>query len=250
MTSKILTLLSVVLLLSACGGEAESKKTLTIFAASSLTDALEEMKTAYEKKYEDVEVRLNFGASSALATQLNEGATADVFASANLAQMEQVVLQDEPDLLAENELVLLVYRDSSIQTLEDLTGEGVSLVLASPEVPIRVYTDSLLAALNAAFGDDFQARVMKHVISEEANVRQAVLKIGLGEADAGFAYRTDVTADIQDEVRVIEIPAEYQVITQLYIGAVSESGRSFVEFALSEDGQAILKKWGFLPVYE
>lgn len=246
---KIKTFLILFLfVLAACGRSENQQQTVTIFAASSLTDSFEDLKTAFETKHENVEIKLNFGASSALAAQINEGAKADVFASANLEQLEKVELSGDPRLLAENRLVVVVYKDTPLQTAEELASEGVKLVVAAPEVPIRVYTDSLLDSLNTEYGQDFAVSVMENVVSEEDNVRQVVLKVSLGEADAAIVYATDITPDIAETVRLVEIPENVQITAQLYIGTTSDKGQDFVEFALSDEGQAILQKWGFMPI--
>lgn len=234
--------------LAACGRSENQQQTVTVFAASSLTDSFEDLKTAFETKHENVEIKLNFGASSALAAQINEGAEADVFASANLEQIEKVELSGDPQLLTENRLVVVVYKDTPLQTVEELASEGIKLVVAAPEVPIRVYTDTLLDSLNSEYGQGFAASVMENVVSEEDNVRQVVLKVYLGEADAAIVYATDITPDIAETVRLVEIPENYQITAQLYIGTLSDNGQDFVEFVLSDEGQAILQKWGFVPV--
>lgn len=252
----VFSLVLIVFVLAACGEEKkeDTKKSITVFAASSLTDSFGELKSAYEAQNKNVEVVLNLGPSSGLATQIIEGADADVFASANLDQLEKVKaegkLQGDPSLLAENRLVIVAYKDSPIQQAEDIANEGIKLILVAPETPIRTYTDPLLVSLNDEFGEDFQTRVMQNVVSEEENVRQAVAKVALGEADASIVYLTDATPDILDEVRVIEFPEAYQVKAQSYIGTVSDddTARAFVDFVLSSEGQAIMQKWGFTPV--
>lgn len=252
----VFILVLIFFMLAACEEEKkeETKKSITVFAASSLTDSFGELKSAFEAKNKNVEVVLNLGPSSGLSTQIIEGADADVFASANLDQIEKVKtegkLQGDPSLLAENRLVIVAYKDSPIQQAEDIANEGIKLILVAPETPIRNYTDPLLVSLNAEFGDDFQTRVMENVVSEEENVRQAVAKVALGEADACIVYPTDASPDVADEVRVVEFPEAYQVKAQLYIGTVSNdaTARAFVDFVLSEEGQAIMQKWGFVPV--
>ena len=245
---------TILICLSACGGDSDEPAELTVFAAASLTDAFESLGDEFEARNEGVTVRLNFASSSALATQIIEGAEADVFASANVQQMQNVAdeLTSEPENFAENRLVVAVHVESEVESLEQLTDEGVTLVLAAPGVPIRVYTDESLALMDGEFGTGFAEGVMGNVASEEANVRAAVLKVALGEADAGFAYASDITPDIREDVRAIDIPDEYNVLAVYPIAAASDNplAQDFVDFVLSDDGQAILVEWGFLSAQD
>lgn len=244
--------LTILICLAACAGDADEPAELTVFAAASLTDAFEALGDEFEARNEGVTVRLNFASSSALATQIIEGAEADVFASANVQQMQNVT--GEPQNFAENRLVVAVHVESEVESLAQLTDEGVTIVLAAPEVPIRVYTDDSLAMMNASgeFGADFAERVMGNVVSEEANVRAAVLKVALGEADAGFAYASDITPDIRADLRAIDIPDAFNVLAVYPIAATSDNplAQDFIDFVLSDDGQAILVEWGFQSVQE
>src|SRR5260221_12947031 len=132
---------------------AQANKTLTVFAASSLTDAFKEIKTAFEKANAGVTVTYNFGASNTLATQLSQGAPADIFASANGTQMTAAItakrIAGKPHTFAKNRLVLIVPADNpaKIATLKDLTKSGVKLVLAAKGVPVRDYTETMLTKL-------------------------------------------------------------------------------------------------------
>jgi molybdate transport system substrate-binding protein len=248
-------LLICAIILAACGGDDSDEPTdVTVFAAASLTDAFEALASEFEARNEGVAVRLNFASSSALATQINEGAGADVFASANPQQMQNVAdgagLVGEAQTFAGNRLVVAVYAESDIAAIEDLADDDVTLVLAASEVPIRVYTDESLMRMNesAEFGDGFSARVLANVSSEETNVRAAVLKVSLGEADATFSYSSDITPEIREVVRAIDIPDDYNVLARYPIAATSDNAlaTAFIDFVLSDDGQAILVEWGFL----
>jgi molybdate transport system substrate-binding protein len=252
---KTVILLICAIILAACGGDDSDEPTeVTVFAAASLTDAFETLASEFEARNQGVAVRLNFASSSALATQINEGAGADVFASANPQQMQNVADQDglvgEAQPFAGNRLVVAAHVDSEVNAIEDLTAEGVTLVLVAPETPIRVYTDESIAMLNdsSEFGDDFTERVMANVVSEEATVRAAVLKVALGEADACIVYASDITPDIREDVRAIDIPDEFNVLATYPIAATSDNAlaTAFIDFVLSADGQAILAEWGFL----
>lgn len=247
----------LLLLLSGC---APQERTLTVFAAASLTDAFREIGAAFEEAHPGVTVAMSFASSSELATQINEGAPVDVFASANQRQM-QVVADDHgieraAQFFLTNRLVVIAPsgNPAGIDSFDDIAQEGVQLVLAAPEVPVRGFTDQMLEAANAdpAYGGDFQARALANLVSEEANVRQVAAKIVLGEADAGVVYQSDVTPDIADQVLSFAIPdainpvAEYP-IAQLSGAPQGELAADFITFVLSAEGQSILARWGFGP---
>ncbi|HML21325.1 MAG TPA: molybdate ABC transporter substrate-binding protein [Aggregatilinea sp.] len=239
---------------------AQDSQTLTVFAASSLTNAFEEIATAFEADHEGVDVVFNFAGSSDLAVQLSEGAPADVFASANNKQM--TVAKDAGRItapvrtFAKNRLVLIVPVDNpaNIQSLRDLANPGVLLVLAAPDVPVRDYTDTMLEKMVAdpAYGEEYRSAVMANLVSEEDNVRQVSAKVALGEADAGTVYLTDVTPDIKDQVIILPIPDAYNTVATYPIAvtdnpAEPELAQAFVDYVLAaEGGQSILTGWGFI----
>ena len=227
-------------------------QSLTVFAASSLTEAFEEMAQAFEDANPGVTVNLNFAGSSTLSTQILQGAPADVFASADVRQMEAVAVEVEgtPQRFAGNSLVVVTPEGSSLSTPEDLAKPGTLLVLAGPDVPAGRYALESLDKLNALYGDDFSARVLKNLVSEETNVRQVAAKVALGEADAAVIYATD--AAVTKGVRAVAIPDAYNVEAAYTIAVVEgskqrELGERFLEFVLSNEGQAILARHGFRP---
>ncbi len=236
---------------------AQPSETLTIFAASSLTDAFIALKDTFVKQHPTIDVLINFASSSTLAAQINAGAPADIFASANPIQMDVAIDDgriDEEDvqIFATNQLLVVMPADNpaDIMLLEDLANEGILLVLAVPDVPIRVYTDAVLKVLDVEYGDDFAERVLNNVVSEEANVRQVIARIVLGEADAGFVYQTDIIGDIRDQVTTIPIDERLSPLATYPIAPIADSPyRSvadlFIEFVLSDDGQNILHEYGF-----
>jgi molybdate transport system substrate-binding protein len=239
---------------------AQESQTLTVFAAASLTDAFTEIADAFKTENPDVEIIFNFGGSSSLATQLVEGgAPADIFASANTKQMQVVVdgerIAGEPVTFVRNRLVLIVPVENTgnIESLRDLENEGVKLVVAAPEVPVRDYTDAMLNKLAAdpEYGEDYRAAVVSNIVSEEENVRQVTAKVALGEADAGIVYRSDVTPDITDLVEMLLIPDELNTLAEYPIAITNDSAnpelaQAFIDFLSSEAGQSILTKWNFL----
>lgn len=239
---------------------ADSQRELVVFAAASLTDALTELEPIFEAEHPGVDVLMNFGASSRLATQLLEGATADVFASANQAQMANVaaggLVSAGPYIFASNRLVIITPANNpaGIQELADLATPGINLILAVPGVPIRDYSDQILTAASKpdALGADFAAAVYANLVSEEDNVRQVVAKVALGEADAGIVYTSDVTPDVAADLATVAIPDQFNLvatypIAPLNSGLEPELAAEFVDLVRSEQGGAVFSKWGFGP---
>lgn len=257
MKTKILIFWLITLLLVSCGtGEnGASPQEITVFAASSLTDAFTELADAFEAQNEGVEIILNFAGSSQLAAQLSEGALADLFAPANPIQMQTVmdagrIEAGSEKLFVSNRLAVIVPIDNpaNITALEDLAQPGLQLILAVEGVPVRQYTDQIVAALPT----DFQTRFYDNLVSEEDNVRQVAAKIALGEADAGTVYTSDVTPDIASQVRQIPIPDAQNVVATYPIAPLTDApsptlAKNFIDFVLSDEGQAILVRWGFGP---
>jgi molybdate transport system substrate-binding protein len=233
------------------------RKTLNVFAAASLTDAFNEIGGNFEAANPGVTASFNFAGSQALRTQMEEGAPADIFASANKKEMDALVsdglvTKDMPQNFLDNKLVVILPANNParIQKLEDLENSGVKLVLAAEEVPVGNYARQSLELMNGQFGSDFKEKVLANVVSNEDNVKQVVSKVQLGEADAGIVYTSDAVA--APGLKTIEIPAELNVIAKYPIAVLSNSANSdlakaFVDYVLSPDGQAVLQKWGFTP---
>lgn len=253
--------IALLLLLSVGLARAQDEAELVVFAAASLTDTYEVIGAAFEEANPGVTVRFNFGGSSTLATQLIQGAPADVFASANDAQMTAALdegrIAEPVQVFATNQLVVIVPADNpaAIEALRDLANPGVDLILAAPEVPVRVYTDTMLARLAAdpVYGQGYADAVIDNLVSAEPNVRQVSAKIALGVADAGIVYASDVTPDIADAVLTLPIPATFNTTATYPIAITNDSAhpelaRRFVDFVLSEAGQAILAESGFIPL--
>lgn len=225
---------------------------LSVFAASSLTEAFEELAATFEAQNEGVEVLLSFDGSSTLATQISQGAPADVFASADEQQMQSVV--DEgltatgPQIFTRNRLVVITAAEGGISSLEELAEPGLVLVLADAEVPVGNYAREALEKMNGAFEADFSERVLANLVSEESNVRQVSLRVELGEADAAIVYATD--AAVAEGISIIEIPDALNVVGTYPVAALSESAQpelaqAFIDLILSAEGQRILTGRGF-----
>lgn len=248
--------LLLALLLAGCASsQLSGARTLHVFAAASLTDAFTELGEEFEAANPGVSVAFNFAGSQALRTQIEEGAPADVFASANQIEMDLLVTgahvaQGAPQIFLNNKLVVLLPEGNPavLQRLEDLANPGLKLVFAAEEVPVGEYTRQALEQMNGQFGRDFKDKVLANVVSNEDNVRQVVAKIQLGEADAGIVYTSDAAA--APELPTMEIPAELNVIAEYPIAALTRSAspdlaNAFIAYVLSEHGQAMLQKWGF-----
>ncbi len=265
--------LFLVLALAGCGGGGASGGEapedtggsvggeLTVFAAVSLTDAFGELGEDFEEGSPGAEVGFNFTSSSTLATQIRQGAPADVFASADEAQMENVKKADlvsgEPKTFARNREVVVVPGENpaGIEEFGDLSQPDVRLVLALEEVPAAEYAEEILANASGdpAYGPEFERAVLDNIVSREEDVRASVNRVVIGDADATFGYASDVTPDIRDEVEIVEIPENLQVVPTYPIAALEggrnpELARAWVDLILSEEGQRVLEKWGFEPV--
>jgi molybdate transport system substrate-binding protein len=239
---------------------APTQRTLTVFAAASLTASFGEIGKAFEAASPGVTVTFNFAGTQALATQLTQGAAADVFASANHTYMDNLVTanlvpQGTPKDFVTNilEVILPPANPANVQILLDLAKPGLKLDLEDKSVPAGGYTLTILDNLSTdpTYGADFKTRVLANVVSYETDVKQVVAKVQLGEADAGIVYITDAIA--APTLKTIAIPTNYNVVAKYPIAALinapqPELAAGFVAYVLSADGQAILKKWGFTPI--
>jgi molybdate transport system substrate-binding protein len=233
-------------------------KTLTIFAAASLTDAFKEIARNFEAANPGVTVEFNFAGSQTLRTQIEQGAPADIFASANKKEMDTLVTDnlvpaDSVKNFLTNQLVVIMPANNpaGLTTLADLAKPGLKVVLAAKEVPAGNYALQVLDQLDATLGTGFKDKVLANVVSYENDVKQVLTKIQLGEADAGIVYSSDAVA--APDLKKIDLPAENNVVAQYPLAALTQSrnpelSQAFIAYILSTDGQAVLQKWGFLPV--
>jgi len=232
---------------------------LHVFAAASLSEAFTTLGAEFERTHPGVSVRFNFAGSQQLIFQMQQGASADVFASADQRWMEYARGHDlvaEPSrVFARNRMVVIVPRTNParIERLEDLARPGVKVVLAAGAVPAGTYSREVLRNLRAApgFPPEYDKRVFANLVSEEDNVKGVVAKVQLGEADAGLAYRSDVTAAVARNIRVFEIADPYNVLASYPIAVTRsatdpEIARAFLELVESPKGQRVLAQHGFL----
>lgn len=244
--------LAVLLVFSPAAGA--SPPSATIFAAASLSEVFQQA-ARQVKKRSGFEYRFNFAGSQQLAAQLEQGAPADLFASADDRWMsyasEHNLIDGSAKRFARNRLVVItpVANPGRVDKLEDLARSGVKVLIGIETVPAGRYARQVLARLSN--GSDFGRRVLANVVSQEENVKSIVTKVQLGEADAGFVYVTDVTPSLRGRLRVIAIPESANVIADYPIafarGAPNhEAAQAFVDYLLSTDGQALLARYGFL----
>ncbi|RXE55826.1 molybdenum ABC transporter substrate-binding protein [Methanoculleus taiwanensis] len=262
-----LLLIAAVIAVAGCTGTTEAppskeQTTLTVFTAASLTGAFTDIGKAYEAENRNVKIDLVFDGSQALRTQIEQGASPDVFVSANVKHMK--ALEDAGfmengtvELFVENSLAVIVPVDNpaKIATLADLTKPGVKLVIGTKDVPFGSYTRQVLdkMANSSAYGPAYKEAVMGNVISEETAVSSVVPKLTLGEADAAFVYKSDVKQEDRDKLTRIDIPAVYNVVAQYPLGILAESQQkdaaaAFIAFVRGTDGSAILTEYGFDPI--
>ncbi len=238
---------------------AVAPSTLTVYAAASLTDAFGELGRTFEAGHLGVTVRFNFAGSQQLVTQLEQGATADVLATADQRWMstasEKGLVEGHATIFAGNRLVVIVPRanPARIGRLEDLARRGTKVVMAAEAVPAGRYSRAALTNLAGASGfpPEYDRRVLANVVSQEENVKGVVTKVQLGEADAGLVYRSDVTASVARFVRVFDIADSYNVVASYPIAVLKgarhpEEARQFVDLIASAEGQRVLRKQGFL----
>ena len=238
-----------------CAVSAARGETLRIFAAASLTEAFREIGSAFEERHPDLAVEFNFAGSQTLRAQIEQGAEADVFVAADRVHAEALRdgdLLGEITVAARNALVVVVPSEvPDVLSLGDLARPKMKVVMAGPTVPAGCYTAQVLRKIAASglYGDDFQTRVEANIVSLESNVRAVLAKVALGEADAGFVYRTDALTAL-DKLQVLIVPDSLNVAAEYPIGVVAGAGapelaRRFIEFVTGPDGQAILDEFGF-----
>ena len=240
---------------AATGGE------LTVFAAASLTDAFKTIGEQFGAANGGARLTFNFGGSDQLATQITQGAPADVFASANTKQMGVVItagdiISGTQKTFARNRLVLVYPKDNpgKLAALNDLANPGLKIVLASKSVPVGGYALDFLAKASKLpeYTETYSPTVLANVVSYEDNVKAVLSKVTLGEADAGIVYATDA-ATVQDgSIGMLEIPDTLNTIAAYPIATTKNAknadlAQKFVDYVLGPEGQKVLAQYGFIP---
>jgi molybdate transport system substrate-binding protein len=238
-----------------------ASSSLIVFAAASLTGAFTEIAGMFEAAHPGARVELSFAGSQQLSQQLAQGAPADVFASADQAQMDAAVeagrvSESISQPFTSNRLVVIYPGENpgGLHSLSDLSKPELKLILAAPEVPVGRYSRQFLekASRNPSYGARYLERVESNIVSYEENVRSVLSKVQLGEADAGIVYSSDLVGERTPEVGRIEIPDDLNIIAVYYLAPISDSkiaglAAEFVEFVLSPAGQEVLAGYGFKP---
>jgi molybdate transport system substrate-binding protein len=216
----------------------------------------------FEADHPGVKMVFNFAGSQQLAQQLDQGAPADVFASANKKQMDAVIqskrVSDGAQRVFVKNRVVVIFptgNPAGLQKLQDLAKPGLKLVLAAKEVPVGQYALDFLdkAGQDPAFGATYKDAVLANVVSYEENVKSVLTKVMLGEGDAGIVYFSDISQGSADKVGRIDIPDALNTVASYPIAPVSDSAQSalaqaFIELVLSPQGQQILASYNFVPV--
>ena len=228
---------------------------MILFEAASLKDAFARLAQRFERDSVGVKVVTNAAGSQELRAQIEQGAPADVFASADRRHMDVLVasgLVNAPSTFACNEPVIVVRTGLAppVKTLRDLP-QVERIVVGTPEVPIGAYTAQIWQKAGAKYGADFLERVQAKVVSRELNVRQVLAKVVLGEADAGVVYRSDALT-AQGKVQIVEIPAALNVIAEYPIAVLKRAphpdlARRWVALVKSPPGVLALREAGFVP---
>ncbi|MCC6442148.1 MAG: molybdate ABC transporter substrate-binding protein [Armatimonadetes bacterium] len=245
-------------LLTAAALPAPAKGRLMIYAAGSLTDPFHDLKKVFEAGHPGVEVELNLAGSPELRTQIELGAPWDIFASADMQNMQALQKQHmalKPRVFARNRVCVIVPKANRarIRTLADLARPGIRIVAGHENLPIGKYMVKILDKMDRSgqFGSGFKDRVLKNIASRELNVKQIVAKIGMDDFDAGFAFVTDITPAVRKNATLLSVPAALNIIAAYPI-AVSKTApapalaQEFVKLVVSPQGQRILKRYGFL----
>jgi molybdate transport system substrate-binding protein len=203
-------------------------------------------------------VRQSFESSSTLLAQIQQGAPADVFASAAEEEMNTAVedglVKGEPEVFVKNREIVMVPKNNpaNIRRFRDVAKTDVRLVLPGKDVPAADYALEILGKAKGEYGADFEKDVLSNVVSRESDVRASVNRVVVGDADATFGYASDYTPDIRDKVKVVQIPPDLNIVATYPIAALKDAkspglAKKWVEMVTSEEGQRVLQKWNFEP---
>jgi molybdate transport system substrate-binding protein len=240
-------------------GPSAAPAPLTIYGAASLKDVLNKAKTAYEAANAGTTLTISSDSSAALETQIEQGAPADVFLSADTTNpkklIEKGLAAGSAVTFASNKLTIIVptANPAGIKTPADLARTGVKIIAAGDTVPITNYATQLVANLAEEVGypSDFAARYTANIASKEDNVKAIVAKIELGEGDAGIVYVTDAKASTKvtaaDVPDTANLPATYAGVVVKASKNATAAAQAFLTWFAGPDGEAILSTFGFLP---
>jgi molybdate transport system substrate-binding protein len=235
-------------------------QTVNVFAAASLTEAFKQMAPLYEGAEPCAKLAFNFAGSQKLSQQLQDGAPADVFASASGKNMDEVktagLISDAGSVIfARNGLAVVVCPTTKfkIEEIKDLAQPGIKLVVADKAVPVGDYTNQFLdkAAADTTLGQSFVDAVKANEVSFEADVKSVLAKVDVCEADAGIVYKSDAFTDKTEGIKSFLIPEALNIIARYPIAAIKASAnpdlaQKFIDFVMSDQGQQILEDNGLL----
>ena len=237
-------------LLSSQSGQA---RTLNVFAAASLKEAFTSISRAYEAGHPGITIKLNFAGSQTLAAQINQGAPADVFASASSKDLKATQFDTSSyHLFARNKLDIALRKGlTGIATLADLD-KVQNFVVADPSVPVGAYTYAFFKRAAKRYGSQWVDTLYSHIVSREADVKAVLAKVNLGEADAGVVYVSDIKAD-KGQVTELTIPDAFNQIAEYPVAVPShapdpQDARLFIKFLLEPGAQRMLEQSGFISV--
>jgi len=256
-------LIMLVLLACLSPALAEEGERLTVFCGAGLTGALSEIGGIYENAT-NISVEFNFDGAPALRSQIEQGAYADIFIPADLKHMnalksEGFINNSTVEVFARNKVAIIVPNDNpaSITGLKDLASPGVKILMGTKDLPVGGYALQVLDKLAAdpEYGPAYRESVLSNVVSQETTVNRIVSKIALGEADAGFAFISDVSPQMVGKVTRILIPEKCNVVGDFPVAVLSQSkypveAQAFLDMIMSTEGQSILGKYGFIPVVQ
>jgi molybdate transport system substrate-binding protein len=256
MRLRVIALVAALLTVAGCGGgsgateggdsaDVPERRTLTVFAAASLTDVFQELEPRFEEVRPGVDVVFNFGASSDLAQQIVNGGPADLFAAANTATMQTVadagLVEGEPTVFATNVLQIVTApgNPKGITSFADLARPDLQIVVCAPQVPCGAAAERIERATG----------VTLHPVSEEPDVRSALARVSSGNADAGLVYATDAYSAGSD-VQGIPFPEAGQAVNEYPIAVIAEApnvelARGFLGLVTGPEGRAVLGAEGF-----
>jgi molybdenum ABC transporter molybdate-binding protein len=230
-----------------------SKDPLIAMIAANATEPVNDI-----LKQKSISAKTTFAGTQILTTQMEQGAKADLFLSADLAHMqtlekEGIVSKYQPVSHGHEVIVVPKGNPKDVKTIKDLADKQMKLIIGVDTVPIGKYTRIVFKNADAAYGNQFTKEAMSHVVSMESDVKQVLQKVAMGEADAGVVYRSDVTPKFKDKVEIINIPSSINAESTNYIAVPKnapdpKAGEALMNFIQSQEGQAVFAKYGYDPL--
>ena len=247
-----------IFIIAAACGERASRTEVIVFAAASLAEPLQQIQVEFESLYPEAKLLFHFAGSQQLRTQIELDAAVDVYVSADAGMVDDLVdtglIKGTTSTFARNRVQVLLApgNPGGIRSLEDLAKPAKRIVIGVPQVPVGGAARQALALLgnSSEYGGPFVASVASNIVSEEMNARGVIVRLSLGEADAGFAYESDSYTASASEMTSIKLPEEAAVEVQYGAGALSEDAAGlparFVEFLTSDTAQRIFGNRGLI----